>query len=159
MKEKKLLNIILFSLLIFLTFIIIFSTILFFTGKTDFRNKKNSHAVVVARGQAELEKEFSSFKQLGRIRISLATDGSAQTLIISPWFSYTKDDSEFHEELSRKTKEIKNTIIKYLSSRTKEELQSMGEEKIKEELKYLINNLLVLNKIQQVYFSEYIFLG
>lgn len=159
MKEKKLLNIILFSLLIFLTFIIIFSTILFFTGKTDFRNKQNSHAVVVARGQAELEKEFSSFKQLGRIRISLATDTSAQTLIITPWFSYTKDDSEFYEELSRKTKEIKNTIIKYLSSHTKEELQSMGEEKIKEELKYLINNLLVLNKIQQVYFSEYIFLG
>ncbi len=159
MKEKNWLNKILFTILIFLSSIIIFSTILFFAGKTNHNQSKKKSSVVVARGQAEVEKEFSSFNELGRIRTIPAKSDGSQTLIITAWFSYTKNDVEFHEELARKSKEIKNTIIKYVSSHTKEELQTMGEKKVKEELKYLINNLLVLNKIQEIYFSEYIFLG
>ena len=49
-------------------------------------------------------------------------------------------------------------MIKYFDSHTAEELKTLGEERVKDELTALINAELVLDKITALYFSDYVFL-
>ena len=61
------------------------------------------------------------------------------------------------EELYRKEKQFVSIIQEYYASRTKNQLRSIGEEKIKSDLKKSINENLVLGKINDIYFDEYLF--
>ena len=64
----------------------------------------------------------------------------------------------FFEELARKKNVIINCISTYFLERTKLDLLSTSEEKIKADLLQIINGQLVLGKIQNVYFTDYLFL-
>ena len=61
------------------------------------------------------------------------------------------------EELYRKEKQFVSIIQEYYASRTKNQLRSIDEEKIKSDLKKSINENLVLGKINDIYFDEYLF--
>ena len=65
---------------------------------------------------------------------------------------------QFFEELSKKSAIIKSIIVQYFSLYTEEELQSLSETEIKTELTMQINQHLILGQIENIYFSEYIFL-
>ena len=78
-----------------------------------------------------------------------------KTIVTAQGYS---EDTEFYEELSRKNPEIKNIIIDYFKAYTKNQLIAMGEITIKNDLLQKINEQLVLNKIQNIYFSEFTYL-
>ena len=115
--------------------------------------------------------KIAAYTGIGRIRTVTAADTSgndnngdspnaetATPIVITPWFSYEESNFELYEELSRKRILITGIISNYFSDRTEKELLSTSEEKIKADLLKEINSQLSLGKIQNIYFSDYIFL-
>lgn len=105
--------------------------------------------------------EMAAFTGISTIRITpLASPDSEENpaiLVITPWFSYPADDTEFYEELSRKRTLITSILTYYFSSKTKEEIIALPEETIKNALLTEINGNLSLGKISQLYFTDFIF--
>lgn len=106
--------------------------------------------------------EMAAFTGISTIRAtplaSPNSDEENQTiLVISPWFSYPADDTEFFEELSRKRVLITSIITYYFSSKTKEDIIALPEDKIKSDLLTEINGNLSLGKISQLYFTDFVF--
>ena len=103
----------------------------------------------------------TAFNEIGQIRtFTLEEQGNSEkaVVILTPWFEYDGTDNALFEELDRKHLSIKSLLVNYFSTKTKAELLSLGEEKIKSELKDQINENLVLGKITKVYFNDYLFL-
>jgi flagellar FliL protein len=94
------------------------------------------------------------YKKLGKIR-SVTKDGIP--LVISVYFPFDKDDTEFYEEISVKNESIKSMISGFFVNCTLDELKSKGENFVKLELLKKINSNLVLNQIKEIYFEEYVF--
>ena len=149
----------------FIAAVIIVSTIyIFAAGKAAPGKKTSAPAQTVSQsGNSSAAESYAAFTGLGRIRTATAPsgekkDGAGIPVVVSPWFSYKAGDVEFYEELSRKSGILKNIIKEYFSQQTAETLHKKGEERIKSELCAELNAQLTLNKIQALYFSEYIFL-
>lgn len=108
------------------------------------------------------ETNTSSFTQIGQLRIYTKPDSDEKrsVVILSPWISYTKSDGDtaFFEELASKSQKIRSIFLNYFSQRTKEELLKTPEDKIKYELKVYVNEILVLGKIEEIFFNDYQFL-
>lgn len=113
------------------------------------------------------EEKIASYTGIGRIRILTKADENAGSgsgsdtgtpLVIEPWFTYEESNYELYEELSKKRILISGLISNYFSSKTKMELFSSSEDKIKADLLREINSQLVLGKIIQIYFTDFIFL-
>lgn len=162
--NKILLHIAIFSFLIIVILILI-AVGAFSLGKEENNSNLSKVGIPFSASIYKNEKkdfEYATFSELGQIRGStkaeLNSNKKTSTFVIIPWFSYPKGDFQFVEELSRKTVSIKEIIKNFCSSKTKNELETMGEEKVKNELLLLINKELFLNKIQDIYFSQYIFL-
>jgi flagellar basal body-associated protein FliL len=111
----------------------------------------------------EGKEKLAAFTGLGRIRAVTKPDKKKSSVpgtpvVITPWFSYPDGDTEFYEELSRKSTAMKALIAQYFAQYTEKELRSAGEEKIKADLLAQLNERLSLGKISALYFSDYIFL-
>lgn len=105
----------------------------------------------------------STYFELGTIRIVTAPDssekdGTGTALVISPWITYPEGDNVFYEELARKKGVIRGIFTKYFSEASKNQLKKKNESVITADLKDLINAQLSLGKIQDLYFTDYIFL-
>ncbi len=152
--ENVTLNKILVAVAIFLFLMILGTTI-------AVKTKSPAAPVVKAQPQKPLKDNLYSYKNLGRIRAVTATEKnkkSGTTVVLTPLISYTKDDKEFFEELSRKNTMIKSVFVNYFSARTISQLKSKTDQQIKTELLAELNEILVLNKIQDIYFEDLIFL-
>lgn len=107
--------------------------------------------------------EMAAFTGLSTIRTTTMADknkdpeDTGSILVISPWFSYPQDDTQFYEELSRKRVLITSIITYYFSSKTKADILALDEQIIKDELTGEINSQLSLGKINQLFFTEFIF--
>ena len=123
--------------------------LVFFSGKLSAASNAKKTEVI------ELPSGFSTF-QLGTIRVSTA-DNPPVPVVVSPYFPYNQEDSQFFEELCSKETSLKRIFPLYFSKFTKTQLQKKGEAVLKQELIYLLNDKLVLGKIEDLYFSEYIF--
>ncbi len=108
-----------------------------------------------------LQKNNAAFDLIGLLRISTKIDEDQirHILVVNPWLEYDKKDQQLYEELDRKLVAVKAVFSAYFSSRTKNELVSMTEEQIKNEILGQINSTLVLGKISRIYFKDYIFLN
>ncbi|MCR4822160.1 MAG: hypothetical protein K5873_04730 [Treponema sp.] len=102
----------------------------------------------------------TAFNHIGQIRVFTKedSDSSRCVILLVPWFEYDGEDQAFYEELDRKHLSLRAILTDYFSRHTKNELISLGEGKIKEELKNQINESLVLGKISRLYFNDYLFL-
>ena len=96
------------------------------------------------------------YLSLGQIRG--ATQEGDVLVVVSPWFSYPPDDSAFYEELSKKKLTLQGITRDFFSHRTKQELLGQNEDRVKQELCQKMNEELVLGKITQIYFEDYLFL-
>lgn len=97
---------------------------------------------------------------LGQLRIiNQAEEGNSRGAImcVSPWFSYPEDDVQLFEEIAQRDIQLKSLVSNYFSSKTKKQILSIGEKQVKEDLKNLINELLVLGDIENIYFEQYLF--
>lgn len=152
--ENITLNKILVAVAVFLFLMILSTTI-------AVKAKSPALPVVKAQPQKPLKDNLYSYKNLGRLRAVTAPEKdkkSGTTVVLTPLISYTKDDKEFFEELSRKNAMIKSIFVNYFSARTVSQLKSKSDQQIKTELLSGLNEILVLNKIQDIYFEELIFL-
>ncbi len=67
------------------------------------------------------------------------------------------DSPELQQEVDKKLPAIRDLIIRILSSKTVEEIQtSRGKEKLKEEIKRKINEILTTGEVRNVYFTEFV---
>ncbi|MBR1912505.1 MAG: hypothetical protein IJ828_09150 [Treponema sp.] len=102
----------------------------------------------------------SAFNELGQIRTITKSPDDEHTgtlLVVTPWFSYDASNTILQEELSQKSQQEKAIIINYFGQNTKSELLAKGEDSVKDEIKALLNEQLILGKIQNIFFKEYIF--
>ncbi|MCR5764034.1 MAG: hypothetical protein K6G00_11705 [Treponema sp.] len=114
----------------------------------------------VINSSLKTSSKVSAFNELGQIRTITKSPDNEHTgvlVIVNPWFSYNANDTILLEELSQKSQQEKAIIINYFGQNTKADLLAKGEDTVKEEIKNLLNEQMILGKIQQVYFSEYIF--
>lgn len=108
------------------------------------------------------EKNISTYTGFGTLRaVTKIEEGEdfGVALVLTPWFSYTEEDSSFYEELSKKRILMIGIFTNYFSSKTYNQLQKLTEEKIKADLLELINSQLSLGKISQIYFTDFIYLN
>lgn len=96
------------------------------------------------------------FTALGTIRTGTRDDPSVP-IVLKPYFSYPANDTEYYEELCRRTRKMQLLITQYFADFTKEQLLENGEQKAKQDLLRLLNDELVLGQIQALYFEQYIF--
>ncbi len=125
---------------------------------------KNAHPGVGLRREdpspKSISKEKTAFNNIGQIRVFSKEDENSEksVIVLTPWFEYDGRDTAFFEELDRKHRSLKSLITNFFASHTKSELLSLGEDKIKNELKAQVNENLVLGKISEIYFNDYLFL-
>ena len=161
--KKVKLDYILYAIIIGLLIVLIIGTI------TGLANKRNSEPeVLLQQGKAvNLSKpantDIVSYYEIGNIRIVTPSEEPENeqegcVLVVNPWLSYAEEDTVFYEEIARKRGVIKGICTTYFSERSKEHLLSITEKKVEQELIELINAQLSLGKVQDVYFTDYIFL-
>ena len=161
--KKVKLDYILYAIIIGLLIVLIIGTI------TGLANKRNSEPeVLLQQGKAvNLSKpantDIVSYYEIGKIRIVTPSEEPENeqegcVLVVNPWLSYAEGDTVFYEEIARKRGVIKGICTTYFSERSKNHLLSITEKKVEQELIELINAQLSLGKIQDLYFTDYIFL-
>ena len=153
----KLLDKILTSLIIFLA-IGILATVAVFSMKKSALDQQTipDHAEFIPAQNLRNQKQ-NAFTKIGQIRAATKEDKNAKfsIVIITPYLEYEGGDQSFYEELDRNTKKIKEMIIRYFSTQTTTQLNQKGESKIKSDLLEQINEILVLQKIKNIYFVDY----
>lgn len=149
-----------------LSVIIVISAAAFISG-----NAKPAYGLTKKNNLSELTKEFenkNSFENkytllsLGQIRTRTKPekkDQRSSTVIVKPLLEYEKDNTILIEEMTAKNQAIKTAFLSYFTSYTQRQLLLTGEEKVKEQILEKINSLLVLGKVNSIYFEEYIFLN
>lgn len=157
------------SIIVIILLITIFAGTVFalLKNKKSFQKQKQliSQGKAVSLMAPKNDNQFSYFN-LGSLRVLtkpendslLETQNMGTVLLVTPWISYPSDDTIFFEEISRKKTVIAGIIQDYFSDYSKLELLTQTEVKIEENLIKEINNHLSLGKIQQIYFTDYIFL-
>ena len=157
------------SIIVIILLITIFAGTVFalLKNKKSFQKQKQliSQGKAVSLMAPKNDNQFSYFN-LGSLRVltkpendSLQeTQNLGTVLLVTPWISYPSDDTIFFEEISRKKTVISGIIQDYFSDYSKLELLTQTEVKIEENLIKEINNHLSLGKIQQIYFTDFIFL-
>lgn len=107
--------------------------------------------------------KMAAYTGLSRIRAVTKPESNTENdigtpLVITPWFTYPENDTAFYEEIARKSGVMQNIIILYFANYTEMELMAKGEDKIKNDLLSELNAQLMLGKIPNIYFTDYIFL-
>lgn len=153
MRKKKTVNQILSYCILAIILLIIFGTfVVFVVNLFSFSNQKNEissdEEIVLAVDSQEI------YRKIGRIR-SATKDGIP--IVISVYFPFPKDDIDFYEELSIKNESLKSEIVRYFTNYSYDELKIKNENSIKREVINQLNEKLVLNKIETIYFEEFIF--
>ena len=114
----------------------------------------------------KLDDKIAAYTGLGTIRCITAPDTTASdeqdqvgtVVVVTPWLAYPEGDTVFYEELARKRMVISSIFTTYFSTRTKVQLLSTTEDKIKNEIMSQINEQMSLGKISAIYLTDYIFL-
>ena len=94
------------------------------------------------------------FSSLGTLRIPTA-DSEPETLIISVYFPYDKNDRPFSEELASRISAFKTATSGYLGAFTAEELDVLDTDLIKNELLKRYNAELRLGQIRELYITDF----
>ena len=109
----------------------------------------------------EKKKKVSSMTEIGpiypldRFIVNLLSNNSNRYLKCK--IDLELDSPDLQEEIDKKLSPIRDLIIRILSSKTVEEIQtSKGKEKLKEEIKRKINEILTTGEIRNVYFTEFV---
>ncbi len=158
------LNKILARILVFLAAIVFFTGIAFSILRSKNKTKDTlPDNEKIFLNQAEFKSSSSqnnkAFTKIGKLRATTKPDktGKTKIVLITPYIEYS-DDQAFYEELDRNLKKMREIILNYFSERTAEELVKKNEEKINSELLEKLNSILILQKIQRLYFTDFLIL-
>lgn len=159
-KFQKILIII--SILIILFFSIT-SIIALKTGKAVLNQKADNSTVQAEKtngSQNDLSKESlnnESYVNLGTIR-AITGDTPGIPLVLQIQLPYETQDIPFFEELMQKKLKFIELVIEYFKNQSFQQCNEKGEKTVKQELLAIINSELILGKVNNIFFTEYIFL-
>ena len=111
--------------------------------------------------KVEKRKKVTSMTEIGPIYpldqfiVNLVSNNSSRYLKCK--IDLELDSPELQQEIDKKLPAIRDLIIRVLSSKAVEEIQTAkGKEKLKEEIKRKINEILSTGEIRHVYFTEFV---
>jgi len=111
--------------------------------------------------KVEKKKKVESMTEIGPIYpldqfiVNLVSNNSSRYLKCK--IDLELDSPELQQEVDKKLPAIRDLIIRILSSKTVEEIQTAkGKEKLKEEIKRKINEILTTGEVRNVYFTEFV---
>ena len=158
------LNKILTGILVFLAAIVFFTGIAFSILHSKNKTKYTlPDSEKIFLNQAEFKSSSSqnnkAFTKIGKLRVATkpGKNGKTKIVLITPYIEYS-DDQAFYEELDRNLAKMREIILNYFSERTAEELAKKKEEKINSEILEKLNSILILQKIQRLYFTDFLIL-
>ncbi|MCR5724839.1 MAG: hypothetical protein K6G80_07135 [Treponema sp.] len=101
----------------------------------------------------------AAFTRIGQLRTSTKPDSAERrtVIIVTPWLEYAASDAALYEELDTKQRSLRSAISAYFTRFTDADLKRRGETLVKADLLALVNSMLVLGKVQAIYFNEYQF--
>lgn len=154
---SKIQKILLIFSAVIVAFVLITTIALFFSGKLEpGKNFRKTDITPEELTKADKTGNTEVFTGLGTIRTGTRDEPSIP-IVIKPYFSYPADDTQYYEELCRKTRKMQLLFTQYFADFTKDQLLENGEQKVKRDLLQLINDELVLGQIPALYFEQYIF--
>lgn len=103
------------------------------------------------------KKEEALYGDIGQLRIS-TIDTPPATIVLTPFLEYKAADTAFQEELVNKKEILKYSILEWFSIQSAYRLKSEPHETMKRELIKVINAQLLLGKIQNIYFEDFVIL-
>ncbi len=104
--------------------------------------------------------KLDAYNEIGEIRTETKADtqdSRGVTLLVKPWFSYPGGDTALYEELCQKNRLFRSLISEYFTRYTYNQLKSMGEDTIKEQLSDIVNKQLIMGTITSIYFEKLIY--
>ncbi len=146
---RRFLTLVLGLVLGFLALVLVSGTAVALLGGGPAYRSVDSHPAV--------QKSFTGKSIYGEIGLLRArtSDPDQGLVIVRPSFPYPEGDSAFYEELALKTPVLRIALLDWFSSKSVRELEKLGEEAVKAAVLETVNSLLVLDKLETVYFSDY----
>ena len=145
---------ILYGIITLLIFIIIIGSIIGFS-------RKNSETPAVSIPKTHHtytpQKEYALYGDFGQLRAS-TVDKPAITIVLTPFLEYSAHDTALQEELVTKKDILKKTMLEWFSIQSAYRLSSEAPDYIKMGLIQAINEKLLLGKIRNVYFEDFVIL-
>ena len=95
------------------------------------------------------------YSQIGEVRGQTA-DQVRKTFIVEPWLGYDGENKQLQSELINRRILLKEEVALYFSDKTEDELVGQqNRERVKEEVRRLLNANLSTGQIETVAFNEY----
>jgi len=151
---SKLLLIVIIVLLLIL--LIVGGLVAYFLLKGDeTQNQPQEPQKIEKKKKVENMTEIGPIYPLDQFIVNLVSNNSSRYLKCK--IDLELDSPELQQEVDKKLPAIRDLIIRILSSKTVEEIQTAkGKEKLKEEIKRKINEILTTGEIRHVYFTEFV---
>ncbi|MGP1577011.1 MAG: flagellar basal body-associated FliL family protein [Treponema sp.] len=151
--SKKLYRV-LYSIIAVLILIIVIGSVIGFS-------RKKSEKAVVQHPQDSYtytpQKEYVLYGDFGQLRAS-TVDKPAITIVLTPFLEYAADDTALQEELVTKKEILKKTMLEWFSIQSAYRLGSESPDYIKTGLIQALNKKLMLGKIRNIYFEDFVIL-
>ncbi|ACM92435.1 flagellar basal body-associated protein FliL [Nautilia profundicola AmH] len=124
-------------------------------GDEEQANQPQEPQKIEKKKKVENMTEIGPIYPLDQFIVNLVSNNSSRYLKCK--IDLELDSPELQQEVDKKLPAIRDLIIRILSSKTVEEIQTAkGKEKLKEEIKRKINELLTTGEIRHVYFTEFV---
>jgi flagellar FliL protein len=153
--SSKLLLIVIIVLLLIL--LIVGGLVAYFllSGNDEEQPQQQEPKKVEKKKKVENMTEIGPIYPLDQFIVNLVSNNSSRYLKCK--IDLELDSPELQQEADKKLPAIRDLIIRILSSKTVEEIQTAkGKEKLKEEIKRKINELLSTGEIRHVYLTEFV---
>lgn len=145
------------SIIIILIAAIVIGTVIAFVKKTKQQAFGRQEEESVAGIAYIPPKEYALYGDLGQLR-AVTADNPPITVILKPFLEYKASDTAFQEEIVAKKEALKKSILDWFSLESAYRLSSELPQDIKKALMEQINTQLVLGKIHNIYFEEFVIL-
>ncbi|GAB6073599.1 flagellar basal body-associated protein FliL [Nautilia lithotrophica] len=124
-------------------------------GDEEQANQPQEPQKIEKKKKVENMTEIGPIYPLDQFIVNLVSNNSSRYLKCK--IDLELDSPELQQEVDKKLPAIRDLIIRILSSKTVEEIQTAkGKEKLKEEIKRKINEILTTGEIRHVYFTEFV---
>jgi flagellar FliL protein len=110
---------------------------------------------VVKKKKASDMAEVGPIYPLDQFIVNLVSNNADRYLKCK--ISFELDSPDLQQEIDKKLPAVRDIVINILSSKTVEEIQTAkGKEKLKEEIRRKVNEILTTGEIRHVYFTEFV---
>jgi flagellar FliL protein len=152
--NKLLLIVIVILLLLLLTIGGLVAYLLLFNNSND-EEPQTQKQEKVEKKKVKKMTEIGPIYPLDQFIVNLISNNADRYLKCK--IAFELDSPDLQQEIDKKVPAIRDIIINILSSKTVEEIQTVkGKEKLKEEIKNKVNEILTTGEIRHVYFTEFV---